>query len=230
MNQIVKNSNQSLSEQIFNIQLLDNLDIENLKNSCDFILGTYQTVPMFRPLAIKIFGVLNDKEFPTTDLKYNQCKIEAEVHANELIRELHDLEMQKLHLQKAEYLLTTVIQNKYETSNDDISKKEIEFDMKEQKIIISKKKFEYKQLEKKIKYRIMEVHEWKEISEQLSKNVNFKNQNYNDLMFDLFINDYTNKLNDNALPEDKKLFIKSQLSLLNTIKSESSQQKEIKIQ
>lgn len=221
--QIIKKTYEpTISDQIFKVKLLDETDIEKLKQSCEFILSNFKDVPMYRPLAIKIFGVLNDKDFPTSDLKNCQCKSEAEVHANELIRELHEFQIQKVHIDKAEYLLTTIMKNKYEKlkETDEIAAKEVEFDMIEQQIIISRKKFELKQLEKKIKYRIMEISEWKEISELLLKAPDFKNKSYNTLMLDLFTNDCNNKLADPKLSEDKKLFVEHQLKILNTVKTQ----------
>lgn len=209
----------SLSDLFFNVQLLNDKDLIDLQKSCNFIIQTYESVPMFRPLAVKVFGVLSDKDFPTSDLKYNQCKIEAEVHANELVRELHELQIQKLHIEKAEYCLQHVMKKKYDEAlmnkNED-AVAEINFDMIEQQIIISKKRFEFKQLEKKIKYRIMEINEWRELSDVLLKAPDFKNKDYNSLMIDIFTNDYNKKLEDPNVPEDKKLFIKRQLELLNS--------------
>jgi hypothetical protein len=219
-NELTEKSNSTLSDKIFNIQILEDLDFKKLSDSCEFILDNYKDVTMFRPLAVKLFGVLNDKDCPTLETKNYQCKIEAEVHANEIIKELHELEMHKIHIQKAEFLFNTVMKLKYEQTNDEIIKKEIEFDMAEQKIIISKKKFDYKQLEKKIKYRIMEIYEWKTISETIVKTPQFKNKNYNEILLDVFINDYTNKLNNNLLKEDQKMFIQKQLESLKEIKTQ----------
>ena len=219
-NTIVNNTdthNLNLTSQFLNTQLLDISDLEKLKNAQNFIIDTYTSVPMYRPLIIKMFGVLNDKECPTPELKYNQCKVEAEVHANELIKDLHEMEIQQIHIKKAEYLLTVVMKHKYDTTTDDMAKTEVKFDMEEQQVIISRKKIDLKQLEKKIKYRIMEIDEWRRISEELKKSPKFIDKNYNELMLDVFINDYNQKLQNPELTKEKSEFIKTQLELLRSV-------------
>jgi len=211
------NKSLSLVDKYCSKSIMTSDDFKALAESSDFMVSTYETVPMYRPLIIKLFGVLGNKDFPTVDSRFHQCKVEAEVHSNELIRELHELQLQKNSIDRAEYLLKEVMQNKYEKETDIIGKKEIEFDMKDQVIIISKKKFEYVQLEKKIKYRISEINEWRLISEKLFKSPDYKNQKYEEIMVELLTNSYSNELKKSSIKEDDKQFITSQLNILNTL-------------
>jgi hypothetical protein len=181
-------SNQKEITEVKNTDLINLLEetslltsdvCESLEKSKDFILSTYTDVPMYRPLPIKLFGVLNDKNFPTPSEKFWQCKVEAEVHANELIRDIHDLEIAKIDLDRALLLINKIVTKKSNSglSEDDISL--LELDLRELNVKVSRKRFEIKQIEKRIKYRIDEVTEWKKISDSLlEKNPDISANNY----------------------------------------------------
>lgn len=194
-------------------------DAKKLIDSYGFMVNTHQAVAMYRPLVVKLFGVLNSSEFPTTDSRYYQCKVEAEVHSNELIKDLHDFQLLNIKIEKAEYLLNNVMRPKFETCVDPISKKEIEFDIKEQNVIISNKKFDSILLQKKIKYRISEISEWKSISSQLEKAPDFKNKSHEHILLDMFKNSYSKKAMDPKTSEDEKLFIKNQLDVITHLEN-----------
>lgn len=228
-NEITNETNKlTLVESYYKNSLITKEDMQNLADAANFMYNTHETVPMYRPLIIKMFGVLSNKDFPTADSKYLQCKIEAETHSQELIRELHDLQLQKLQIEKAEFLLNDVMKPKYDNCNDIIGKKEIEFDMKEQSILLSRKKFEFSQMEKRIKYRISEITEWKKLSEDISKSKEFKNQNQNEILIDLFIRNYESKLL--TVPKEELGSIKAQLDVLKSIKSDFDNKKSVKTQ
>lgn len=147
--------------------LIDDSTKLKLSQAKEFIVSTYIDVPMYRPLPVKMFGVLNNKDFATPESKYWQCKVEAEVHANELIREIHSLELGYIELEKINVYMD---KNKDAQTDDRISdydKRLLQLDLKELNVQYSKKMFELKQLEKRIKYRIEEVSEWKIISDKL---------------------------------------------------------------
>lgn len=209
----------ALVDKYFNSSLLNKNDVIKLHNAQDFMVNTYESVPMYRPLIIKLFGVLSSTEFPSTDSRFLQCKIEAEVHSNELIKDLHDLQLLKIKIEKAEYLLSEVMIKKYQKETDEISKKEIEFDIREQEVIISNKKFDYAILQKRIKYRISEIDEWKMIAEKLFNSTDFKNKKHNEILLDIFINNYNKKLNDPNIKEEEKLYIRQQLEIIKDLKT-----------
>lgn len=214
----LKKSEQSIVEMYFSSNVINNDDWKKLIESKQFMLDTFQSVPMYRSLPIKLFGVLNDSSFPTPESKYYQCKAEAEVHSNELIKDLHDLELMKIDIEQAEYLLAVVMKNKFDKSNDEIEKQEITFDMRKQNIIISNKKFDYAILQKKIKYRIMEISEWKTISDKIASNKDFNNVSYNDVLLHNFALSFEQKINNPNTPDNEKEFYKNQLLQITNIK------------
>ena len=217
LDEIAPTNNTTLVDTFLQNNILTNVDIQKLTGCKDFILDTYTSVPMYRSLAIKIFGVLNNKEFPTNESKYWQCKTEAEVHANEVIRDLHDMQIETLKIEKNEWYLSNVLSEKYKKTSDETAKKEIEFDMKELVIRISRQRFELSQLRKKIKYRIDEINDWKSISEKLIKIPNFKNGDYNMMLTDLFSTKWNADLQSSEITDEAKVAIKSKLDLLQAM-------------
>jgi hypothetical protein len=143
--------------------LLTKNDWSHLEEAKEFITECFTTVPMYRPLPVKLFGVLNDAECPTPESKLWQCKVEAEVHADQLIEDIHNLELLRINLDRAEYSHVQMIKN-LESESDPNKKAEIEFDLREHKVHMSRLEYKAVKLQKQIKYRIDEVHEWKKIS------------------------------------------------------------------
>jgi hypothetical protein len=214
--------NNGLIELFAACPLINEKDIKNLESAKNFIVETYSSVPMYRPLAIKLLGVLSNKEHPTNESKLWQCKVEAEVHANELVRDMHDLEKLKLHIEKNDYLLNQVMKDKLaelendkETIQNKHKKAEIEFDMRELSITISQQKFELFQLQKRIKYRIEEVHEWKLISEKLVQS-GTKNIPYGEMLIESYHQRWTEELKKPDISDEEKKNLQSKLSVINS--------------
>jgi phage terminase Nu1 subunit (DNA packaging protein) len=199
-----------------NQSLIKESDIKNLSECKQFILDTYTDVPMFRSLPVKLLGVLNDKDFPTPDAKYWQCKVEAEVHANELVRDFLDLELANIGIEEKEYILE-LMEEKHGLERDEKKKKEMSFDIRKQKILIAKSNFELKQLEKRIKYRAEEVVEWKKISETLSEKFGDKinPHDYVKHYIDKLKASYGRKMNDPELSENEKASIQKTIDSID---------------
>jgi hypothetical protein len=214
-NELAKTQEKSLVEMLANTNIIQENDYEMLAESKQFIVDTYKSVPMYRPLVLKLFGVLNNSEFPTIDSKFWQCKVEAEVHANELVRELHDLELQKIQIERAKCVLGRIIK-KFDVEKDMEIKQEVELDIKEQKILISKKQFELLQLQKKIKYRIEEVVQWKKISSQLETSKDFKNKNYGQMLADSLCNKWQAQINS-VKTEEEKIGLRNQIDMMRKL-------------
>lgn len=204
-------------------EIINKQDYKALSDSKEFIIETFLSVPMYRTLPIKLFGVLNNVDFPTPDSKFWQCKVEAEVHACEMIREMHDLELQKNNLERSIHTLNKMI-DLFEIEKDPVKKADIGFDIKEQQIHISKRKFEIKQLEKKIKYRIEEVNEWRQISEKISESPGFTEQNYAQMLTEALLQKWSNKLQDPKINEMEKRSIEMQMAALQKISSANRKQ------
>ena len=222
---IVEDKSLSLVEMLSKEAVIKENDLQLLSDSKQFIVDTYKSVPMYRPLVIKLFGVLNNGDFPTVDSKFWQCKVEAEVHANELIRDLHDLELQKVQIDRSKFLLTKIIK-KVQTESDGDIRVEVEFDIKEQKTLISKKQFELLQLQKKIKYRIEEVVHWRQIAGKLEKDKSFGNQNYAQMLADSLCAKWDNQIkNDPKLDEHQKSNMIKQVEMMKQLSTDVSKVK-----
>jgi hypothetical protein len=205
--------NNSLVDLFSKEAIIKDTDLSNLASCKDFIVDTFLTVPMYRTLPIKLFGVLSDDKFPTPESKFWQCKVEAEVHANELVRDIHNLEDMKINLEKSEYILTNSLLPKQELEQDQKIKAEMEFDVRKLKVSISRQRFEYFQLQKRIKYRIEEVTEWKQISDKLTQNFDVKNSNYARILVEALKTKWTNELKDEKL--DPKMRKATEVKLNN---------------
>jgi hypothetical protein len=202
--------NESIVSLFGKNEILNDSDFKDFKDCQDFIVNTYLTVPMYRPMAVKIFGVLSDPQFQTNEAKYWQCKSEAEVHANELIRDLHDLEKMRIKVEKSQWILEHKM-NYVDPNND---RAIVEFDKKSLAVNISLMKFEYAQLQKKIKYRIEEIKEWKTLSEKLEATPDFKKSNYGQMILQSLEDKWSAQLQDPLIKDNDKLIIKTKLTAL----------------
>lgn len=206
--------NDNIVGSFINSQMIKPADIKQLADAKEFIIQNYMTVPMYRSLPIKLFGVLNDKDHPTLESKIWQCQVEAEVHGNELIRDLHELELKGLKVEKMMFTLekmTEKIQNDQTLSANQVT--EIKFDITEQRIHLSLAKFEYMQLQKRIKYRISEVHEWKVIFDKI-KSLNINPLDFNKMIAQSFEKKWIGIIADTTTPEDDRKVYTAQLELL----------------
>jgi hypothetical protein len=166
--QAVTNTNFEVLEQIYKGTLISPDDVTKLKEAQDFLLSTYTDVKPFRPMITKLAGVLSNGKFATPDAKFWQCKIEAEVHFNEMIRDIHKYERAKIDLEEIDYEIEH-LQRSLELNrikNNDSTK--IEFQIRKLKVKKSEYEFEMKQIEKTIKGRIEEVTDWNTIAKKLA--------------------------------------------------------------
>jgi hypothetical protein len=212
-NDLIPKVNQSLIELFAASPLINQKDIENLDAAKAFIVETYTSVPMYRPLVVKIMGVLSNKEHPTNESKLWQCKVEAEVHANELVRDLHDLEKIKIQIERNDYLLNKVMVDKMASSQEEHVKAEIGFDMRQLAVTISQQKFELFQLQKRIKYRIEEVHEWKVLNDRLL-NAGTKMLPYGEMLMANYEKMWTEELKNPDITPEEKLNLQTKLAML----------------
>jgi hypothetical protein len=154
---------------INNLTLVDKNDIAALQKAQQFLLSTYTDVPQFRPMAVKLTSVLTNGNFPTADSKYWQCKVEAEVHFNELVRAYNKYERALIDIEELDYKIRSLesILNNTKATTEKFDPELIKFDLR--RLVVKRKEylFEVKQLEKTIKYRIEEVTDWHKISEDL---------------------------------------------------------------
>jgi hypothetical protein len=164
--QAVTNTNFEVLEQIYKGTLISPDDVTKLKEAQDFLLSTYTDVKPFRPMITKLAGVLSNGKFATPDAKFWQCKIEAEVHFNEMIRDIHKYERAKIDLEEIVYEIER-LEKGLDSGKFDESKK-AEFQIRKLKVKKSEYEFEMKQIEKTIKGRIEEVTDWNAIAKKLA--------------------------------------------------------------
>lgn len=207
----------SLIDSLSNSPILKSQDLTSFKEAKEFVLSCFTEVPMYRSLPVKIFGVLNDNDFPTAESKYWQCKVEAEVHSKQIIEDMHDLEMMNITLEKCSHVLMQ-LDKKYNAELNPIAKKDIEFDIREQRVSESRLKFKLYNLQKQIKYRIEEVTEWKKITEKIAETNNISDTSY----VNQYINNIKHSLHVKAKEEkddDKKKQILRNLQSIDILLS-----------
>lgn len=161
------------------LSIVDAKDLIHLKESQAFLLSTYTDVPQFRSKIVKIVSVLTDGKFPTVDSKFWQCKAEAEVHFNEMVREFKKFERAIIDVDELEYKIER-IQNallKPVEVSKDYDPKIAEFDLRRLKVRKEEYTFNMKLLEKTLKYRIEEVTDWYDIAKDLEKKCKYSTSN-----------------------------------------------------
>jgi hypothetical protein len=169
-------------EEIKKLTLITPEEMEKFNDAQAFALTNFRDVPSYRPMIVKLTSVLNDVSFPTADKKYWQCKIEAEVHFNELVRDFFKYERSLVDIEELEYKIHEIdrMLNKEVEPNANLDPNLITFDKK--RLVIKKAEYEYnvKLLEKDVKYRIQEVIDWAFISEQLKSKCEHSTTSYQD--------------------------------------------------
>jgi hypothetical protein len=129
-------------------------------------------------MVVKLASVLSDGQFPTPDAKFWQCKAEAEVHFNELVRAIHKLQALRVDIDEIDYKITSLQDTlSSNVSMDGVDPKMLEFELRRFNIKKESFQFEFKLLEKNIKYRIEEVADWGAIAEKLTKECKYDTKN-----------------------------------------------------
>lgn len=206
-------------DEIKKLEIITPEEITQLRNAQAFTLSNFRDVPSYRPMIVKLTSVLNDANFPTIDKKFWQCKIEAEVHFNELVRDYFKYETSLVDLEEMSYKIQEMdsILNKEIEPNVKLDPNLVNFDKK--RFIIKKSQYEYemKLLEKDIKYRIQEVVDWAFISREIESKCEYSTSSYQEHTIKGHILFIQNKLKNPAItPEERKNF-QSQLDTFNRL-------------
>lgn len=210
------NLTSEVTAAIGNLSLIDKSDIAALKEAQAFLLETYTDVPQFRPLTVKLTSVLTNGNFPTVDSKYWQCKVEAEVHFNELVRAYNKYEKAVIDIEEMDYKIRsidTILNQDVSTSKEKYDPEIMKFERRRFEVKKKEYLFELKQLEKTIKYRIEEVTDWHNISKQLKDKCKYKT--YDDHVIESHFEKLKFRANAAATPEEREIA----LDQLNTFKS-----------
>ena len=200
-------------DEIKKLELITLEDISRLKSAQQFAVSNFRDVPSYRPMIIKLTSVLSDANFPTIDRKYWQCKIEAEVHFNELTRDYFKYERSLVDIEEIAYKIHEIerLLNKEIEPKELMDPNILNFDKK--RLIIKKSQYEYelKILEKDIKYRIQEVIDWAFISDQLVNKCEFSTVSYQEHTVKGHILFIKKKLENSETSEMEKKQLQAQL-------------------
>ncbi len=196
-------------EEMKKMSLITPAEIEKFQAAQAFALSNFRDVPSYRPMIVKLTSVLNDASFPTIDKKFWQCKIEAEVHFNELVRDYYKYERSIVDIEELEYKIHEIkrMLNKEIEPNGNIDPNLLKFDQK--RLIIKKSEYEYnmKLLEKDVKFRIQEVTDWALISKQLESKCEHSTTSYEDHTIKGHVLFLKNMItNPKVKDEDKKVY------------------------
>ena len=164
--------------------LISQEDINALGAAKEFAITAFKDTPQYRPMIIKLASVLSDGQFPTTDAKFWQCKAEAEVHFNELVRNIYKTESIKIDLEEIDYKIDSLLKLiKSDVVPADVGDPQLmKFDYKRLVLKRESIEFELKLIEKNTKYRIEEVTDWCSIANSLSKDCKYDLHNKYDGM------------------------------------------------
>lgn len=219
--------------QVSNISLITPKDIAELKKAEAFILQTYTDVRQYRPMVNKLTSVLSDGRFPTADAKFWQAKAEAEVHFNELKRDMFKYDRAKVDVDEITYKIdsiTGMLEGEHEVT-EQFDPNLVRFDLKRLEIKRSQYIFEMKQLEKTIKYRIEEVTDWYKIANSYESKCTYSTRDPNEHVADTHFKMLMWQVSNAETEEEKKVFedqLKTYKRLLNNQKAFENAQKAAK--
>jgi len=169
-------------------EIISESDLKAFSNAKEFAISAFVDTPQYRPMVIKLASVLSDGQFPTADAKFWQCKAEAEVHFNELIRNIYKIESMKIDLEELDYkILTLHTMINHDEAGSKLQVFDPNFDINLTKIQMKRLlntrqsvEFELKLMEKNTKYRMEEVSDWCSIASKLEAECQYDVHNKND--------------------------------------------------
>ena len=179
---VAKNSFEII-EEIKKTDLITEKDIENIKKAQAFLLTSYKNVPVYNTRISKVVSILSDAKFPTNDSKYWQCKMQAEVHFNELIRGFQKIDRANIDLEEIQYQIGTldnIINSKENLEATKFDEMKLKFDRRRLVNKLNQYAFELKLLEKDVKQRLREINDWAEMAASFENSCNYSVTDYED--------------------------------------------------
>lgn len=206
-------------EEMKKLVLITPDEMEKFKAAQAFALTNFRDVPSYRPMIVKLTSVLNDVNFPTVDKKYWQCKIEAEVHFNELVRDYFKYERSLVDIEELAYKINEInrMLNKEIEPSGTLDPNLLTFDMKRLSIKKSQYEYELKILEKDVKFRIQEVTDWAFISKQLAERCEHSTTSYEDHTIKGHVLFLKNMISHPKVNEEDKKVYQAQLDTFNRL-------------
>ena len=161
-------------EELNKISLITPAEVATLQKAQVFLMSTYTDVPVFRTYIEKYVGVLTNSRFPTPDAKFWQCKKEAEVQFSELLKAMLRHKALNVDVEECSYKLADLAKKKGEAEHPFL----VECDMSRLEIKLAEIKLHLKAVEKEIKYRIVEIGDWNDISNEWEGSMRHSKSDY----------------------------------------------------
>jgi hypothetical protein len=149
-------------EELNKISLISPTEVATLQKAQVFLMSTYTDVPVFRTYMEKYVGVLTNSRFSTPDAKFWQCKKEAEVQFSELLKAMLRHKALNVDIEECGYKLNDLAKKKGSAEHPFL----VECDLSRLEIKMAEIKLHLKAVEKEIKYRIVEIGDWNDISKE----------------------------------------------------------------
>lgn len=206
---VVKNSFEIINE-IKNTDLITEQDIENIKKAQTFLLTSYKNVPIYNTRISKVVSILSDAKFPTNDSKFWQCKMQAEVHFNELVRGFHKIDRANIDLEEIQYQIATldnVINNKENLEATKFDEMKLKFDRRRLVNKLNQYTFELKLLEKDIKQRLREINDWAEMASDFESSCKHSVTDYEDHTYESHLLALKAHIERSKTPEERKQYV-----------------------
>lgn len=154
----------AVADELNKISLVTPAEVAILKKAQSFLLSTYTDVPVFRSFMEKYVGVLTNARFPTPDSKFWQCKKEAEVQFNELLKAMLRYKSLNIDIEECVYKINDL--NKKKELDNVEHPTLVQCDISRLELKLAEIKLHIKSVEKEIKYRIVEIGDWNEIASE----------------------------------------------------------------
>lgn len=206
---VVKNSFEIINE-IKNTDLITEQDIENIKKAQTFLLTSYKNVPIYNTRISKVISILSDAKFPTNDAKFWQCKMQAEVHFNELVRGFHKIDRANIDLEEIQYQIATldnIINSKENLEATKFDEMKLKFDRRRLVNKLNQYTFELKLLEKDVKQRLREINDWAEMATSFENNCKYSVTDYEDHTYESHLLALKTYIDRSKTTEERKMYV-----------------------
>lgn len=175
---VVAKSSLDIIDSIKNTDLLTEEDARNIEKAKTFLVTSYKDVPMYNTKISKVASILSDGKFATSDAKYWQCKMQAEVHFNEFVRGIYKVDRVKIDIDEIHYQLKVIDGLLSTTEAHNLDKIKLSFDRRRLVNKLEQYNYEMKLLEKDLKQRLREISEWADLATELEKGCKHNLTNY----------------------------------------------------
>ena len=207
---LVTQNSFEIIDAIRNTELINETDVANIKKAQTFLLTSYKDVPIYNTRIAKVASILSDGKFATNDAKYWQCKMQAEVHFNELIRGLYKLDRVKIDLEEIQYQIATidnVIKEKGSTEQGQFDVVKLGFDRRRLVNKLNQYVYEMKLLEKDIKQRLREINDWAEIATEYEIGCTHSTTDYDEHTYSTHYNALKSLIDASKTLEERKQYV-----------------------